>query len=581
MHIISPSKPGGAPPAPARSPRFRLEAQAILFATVLLIVAFFVLYPLLLLITYSVQDGVPGDAFRFTWDGWRVALNEPDMLESVINSVKLLFAIQSIALPTAIVIAWLLARTDMPGRNALEFMFWIAFFLPTLSVTLGWILCLDPQYGVFNKLAMMLPFVDAPPFDIYSFWGIVWAHLGTNAIAVKVMLLTPGFRNMDAALEEAARISGASRAVTLFKVVVPIMTPAILVVLLMVMIRSMQSLEIELVLGPPFHFYVYGTKLYGLVAQEPPQFAPASALATIGLVLIMPLIVLQRWLISRRQYTTVTGRVQVQPTALGPWRYVAFGCVLLVVIVLTAIPLVFLAVATFMKLFGFFEIAQPWTWQHWQAVLHDDIFLRSLGNTLLMSFGAALLAVVLFTLIAYFTVRSRYRGRALLDFLSWLPFAIPGLLLGIGLLYVFLGHEIFHPLYGSIWLLIIATVASHMTLGTQIIKSNMIQLGAELEEAARVLGASWWTTYWRVVLPIVVPVLILVGVVVFVTAARDIATVALLSTNATRTLALLQLDYMVDGRYEIAAVVSVIIVAVSTGVALVARMFGLQIGMRR
>jgi iron(III) transport system permease protein len=567
-------------PSATRPRRLRLEFQAILFAVVLLIVAFFVLYPLLLLVTYSFQDGVPGDAFRFTLAGWRAALTEPGMLESVINTIKLLVAIQVVALPTSIVIAWLVARTDMPGRNWLEFMFWIAFFLPTLSVTLGWILCLDPQYGVFNKLAMMLPFVDQPPFNIYSFWGIVWAHLGTNAIAVKVMLLTPGFRNMDAALEEAARISGATRFAMLFRVVVPIMTPAILVVLLMVMIRSMQALEIELVLGPPFHFYVYGTKIYGLVGQEPPQFAPASALATIGLLLILPLIVLQRWLISRRQYTTVTGRVQVQPTNLGPWRYVAFGFVLLVVVVLTFIPLVFLGIATFMKLFGFFEIAQPWTWAHWGAVLHDEIFLRSLGNTLLMSFGAALVAIVLFSLIAYFTVRSKYTGRAVLDFLSWLPFAIPGILLGIGLLYVFLGHSLFHPLYGTIWLLIIATVASHMTLGTQIIKSNMIQLGAELEEAARVLGASWWTTYWRVVLPIVIPVLILVGVVVFVTAARDVATVALLSTNETRTLALLQLDYMVDGRYEIAAVVSVIIIVVSTGVALLARLFGLRIGIR-
>jgi ABC-type Fe3+ transport system permease subunit len=105
-------------------------------------------------------------------------------------------------------------------------------------------------------------------------------------------------------------------------------------------------------------------------------------------------------------------------------------------------------------------------------------------------------------------------------------------------------------------------------------------LGAELEEAARVMGATWWTTYWRVVLPIVAPVLILVGIVVFVTAARDIATVALLSTNETRTLALLQLDYMVDGRYETGAVISVIIIVVSTGVALLARMFGLQIGIR-
>jgi iron(III) transport system permease protein len=557
-----------------------LETQAILFAAVLLIVAFFVLYPLLLLIMYSFQDGVPGDVFRFTLDGWRAALNEPGMLESVGNTIKLVFAIQAIALPTAIVIAWLLARTDMPGRNALEFMFWIAFFLPTLSVTLGWILCLDPQYGVLNKLMMKLPFVDQPPFNIYSFWGIVWAHLGTNAIAVKVMLLTPAFRNMDAAMEEAARISGASRTTMLARVVVPIMIPAILVVLLMVMIRSMQALEIELVLGPPFHFYVYGTKIYNLVSQEPPQFASASALATIGLALILPLIVAQRWLISRRQYTTVTGKAQVQPTSLGPWRYVAFAFVLIVVLVLTVVPLIFLGVATFMKRFGFFNIAQPWTWQHWTTVLEDEIFLRSLGNTLLMSFGAGLLAILLFSLIAYFTVRSKYTGRAVLDFLSWLPFAIPGILLGIGLLYVFLGHALFRPLYGTIWLLIIATVISHMTLGTQIIKSNMIQLGAELEEAARVMGATWWTTYWRVVLPIVAPVLILVGIVVFVTAARDIATVALLSTNETRTLALLQLDYMVDGRYETGAVISVIIIVVSTGVALLARMFGLQIGIR-
>lgn len=560
--------------------RPRLSVQASLFAAAFAIVAFFVLYPLILLVLFSFQNGVAGDAFRFSLDGWRLALGERGMLESVVNTIKLLVAIQGIALPVSIVIAWLIARTDMPGRGWIEFLFWIAFFLPALSITLGWILCLDPQYGVFNKLALKLPFVSAAPFDIYSFWGVVWAHLGTNAIAVKVMLLTPAFRNMDAALEEASRVCGSNRFGTLARIVVPIMTPAILTIILMVMIRSMQSFEIELVLGPPFNFYVYSTKIYGLISQEPPQFAPASALATIGLFAILPLVLIQRFLISRRSFTTLSGRVQVQSARLGRGRWIAFALVCATVFVLTILPLGFLLAATFMKLFGFFDIPQPWTLNNWATVLTDDLFVRSLVNTFVMSGGAALAAVVLFPLIAYFTVRSKFRGRAVLDFLSWIPFAIPGVLLGVGLLYVFLGNPVFRPLYGTMWVLILATVASHMTLGTQVIKSTMLQLGPELEEAGRVVGASWWNTYRRIVIPIVVPVLMVVGVMVFVTATRDIASVALLATNKTKTLALLQLDYMVDGRYEYAAVVSVVVIALSTGVALLVRAFGLRVGVR-
>ncbi|MGE5539508.1 MAG: ABC transporter permease [Gemmatimonas sp.] len=551
-----------------------------MFAVVFASVAFFVLYPLVLLVGFSLHGGAPGDTFQFSLAGWHAAFAEPDMLESVWNTVRLLFAIQGIAFPVSIFAAWLIARTDLPWRNGFEFMFWIAFFLPTLSVTLGWILCLDPQYGVFNKLVLHLPFVSESPFNIYSFWGVVWAHLGTNAIAVKVMLLTPAFRNMDAALEEAARVCGANRLKTLIRIVVPTMTPAILTIVMMVMIRSMQSLEIELVLGPPFNFYVYSTKIYGLISQEPPEFAPASALATIGLLIILPLVLLQRVLISRRQYTTLTGKVQVQPARLGRMRIPAFVFVSLVVALLTVVPLAFLVAATLMKLFGFFDIAEPWTLANWTAVLGDELFLRSLGNTLLLSMGSAGLAVVLFPLIAYFTVRSAFRGRAVLDFLSWMPFAIPGVLLGVGLLYVFLGNPLFRPLYGTLWLLIIAIVASHMTLGTQVIKSNMIQLGAELEEAGRIAGATWWGTYRRVVMPIMLPVLAVVGVMIFVTAARDIASVALLATNESRTLALLQLDYMVDGRYEYAAVVSVVVIALSTGVALLVRALGLRLGIR-
>jgi iron(III) transport system permease protein len=560
--------------------RIGFEPQAILYVAILAILVLFILYPAILIVVYSFHDGIPGETLSLTVEGWQRAVGEPNMRVSIYNTIKLLFTVQIIALPIGVFVAWLLARTDMPGRHWLEFMFWISFFIPSLSVVMGWVLCLDPQYGLINKAFEMLPFVEKGPFDIYSFGGIVWTHLGANAIAVKVMLLTPGFRNMDASHEEASRISGANRMQTLTRIVVPAMLPAILVVEMLAAIRSMQAFEIEVVLGPPFDFYVYSTKIFNLLILEPPDYAAACALAVMGLLIILPFIYAQRKLVSRRHYTTVSGKLQIQPTRLGRWKYAAFALVFVLVVFLTFMPVVFSFLASFQTLFGFFDIDKPWTINNWVTVFSDDTFAQAMMNTLMMSAGAGLIAVVFVSLVAYYIVRSRYPGRALMDFLSWLPFAIPGILFGLGLLMVFLGHGIFRPLYGTIWLLIFASVVAHMTLGTQIVRTNMMQLGAELEEASRISGGDWFMTFRRIVLPIIVPVCLLVGVLNFIVAARDVSTVALLASKETRTLSLLQLDYMMDGNYEPAAVVSIFVIALTTGIALIARAFGLKMGIR-
>jgi iron(III) transport system permease protein len=560
--------------------RARIEGQYLLFCILLALVALLVLLPIALIIVDSFSVGGYGKPSSWSLDGWRVAFDDPTMIGSVWNSLRLLVGLQIISLPTAIVIAWLLGRTNVPGRGVFEFMFWITFFLPSLAVTLGWIVLLDPQSGVLNKLLMGLPFVHDAPFNIYSFWGIVWAHLATSSISVKVMLLTPAFRNLDGSLEEAARISGAGRLRTLVFVIMPLTLPAILTVLVLAMIRAMQNFEIEMVLGPPFQFFVYGTKIFRLVGQEPPQFGAATALATLGLAIVVPLVLTQRWLITRKNYTSITGRMRLAPMKLGRWRWPTFALLLVFVLAVTVVPISFLIVASFMKLFGFFSIPDPFTTQQWIAVLGGREFLAALGNTLKMATGAALIAIVLCSLVAYFAVRTKYLGRGVLDFLSWLPFAIPGILLGLGLLHVFLGFPILRVFYGSITLLTVAIVIASMTFGTQILKSNMIQLGAELEEVARVTGASWWKSFRAIVLPIIMPSLILVGVINFISAARDISSVALLATNDTKTLSLLQLDYMIEGRYEPAAVISVIVVILTTGVAFLARMLGLRLGVR-
>jgi iron(III) transport system permease protein len=557
-----------------------METQTVLFASVLLITMFLVLFPVVLLIFYSFSVGNPNGPLVLGLDAWRNAIDNPEIFTSILNTIKLLLSIHMISFPVAIAIAWVLARTDLPWRQGFEFMFWISFFMPTLSVLLGWIMCLDPEYGVFNQLATALPFVDKGPFNIYSFWGIVWAHLASHAITVKVMLLTPVFRNIDSMLEEASRICGAGRLSTLIRIVVPVTLPALLAILMIALIRAMQSFEIEMVLGPPFRFYVYSTLVYNMISQEPPDFAAASALGTIGLMLIMPLIFIQRWLSTRRLYTTISGKMKTDSVRLGRFKAPVFIIMLIVVLMLTVLPLTFLAMASTMKLFGFFNLPHPWTWEHWIAVFGDEAFRQSVVNTLTMSGGASIVSIVLLSLIAYFSIRSTFRGRALLDFVSWLPFAVPGILFGLGLLYVFLGIRFFHPLYGTIWLMIIATVITGMTFGTQILKGNLMQLSKDLEDASRVVGASWLRTFWRVVIPIIIPTVLLVGTTSFITAARDVASVALVATAGTRTLSLLQLDYMIQGRYGPAAAISFIVIMMSTGLALLARFFGLRIGLR-
>jgi iron(III) transport system permease protein len=555
--------------------------QSLIHWLLLLVIALAVFYPAALIIvsSFEVQGDSPVSALSL--QAWRTAFSDPVMVSAIWNTMTLTLARQAIALPIAILLAWTIARTDIPAAASLEFLFWLGYFLPPLPVTMGWILLLDPEYGLINQWLALLPFIKEAPFNIYSFWGIVWAHLTTSTIAVEVMLFTPAFRNMDATLEEASLVSGAGVLRTLKRIVIPIMTPIVGVVLLLAVVHSLQAFELELILGFPFRFYVFSTQIYWLLNQQPPQFSSATALSSMILFVMVPLIILQRRTVARRNYATVGGRYKGHRQSLGKWRLPVFFCLLAVALLITLVPLLFLTLASFMARFGFFSVPKPWTAVHWGRVIYDSVFLESLKNTLVLAGATAILSIVLFTLVAYVVIRTRFVGRAALDFASWLPSTLPGIILGLGLLSLFLGTPLLRPFYGSMALLILATVISSMTLGVQIIKSALTQLGLELEEAAIVAGGSGWNSFKDIVVPIITPTLLLVGTLSFIAAARNVSTVALIATSRTRPLSLLQLDFLVDSRYESAAVIGIIVVVLTTGVALIARLLGLRASIER
>ena len=557
-----------------------LDGGTLLMALLIGAMGFYVLYPLALILLNSFNTATIAEPPAYGLAAWKAAFNEPGIWRSLWNSVKIGIALQVVALPMGIFVSWLLARTNIPFANGFEFGFWISFILPNLATTFGWMLLLDPSTGLINSWLRQLPFLSGLNFDIYSFWGIIWAHLMANGISTKVMLMTPAFRRMDASMEEASRMSGANSLTTMLRITVPAMTPVIVVVFLLSVIRIFSSFETELLLGVPWGFYVYSTKIVDLARQEPPLVNQAAALGSVILLFLVAFIPMQRRLIARRQFTTLTGQFKPKIIDLGVWRYPAAAFVGLVVFLLDVVPVLSVLGGSFMTRFGFFNLPKTWTLDYWRMALSDPRILQGLQNTLIVAVSAALVGAFFFSLIAYILVRTKLPGRSLLDSICWLPSAIPGVLAGLGLLWMFLGAPFFRPFYGTLFLLVIASVLGAITLATQILKANFVQLGPELEEASRMSGAGFWRTYFQIVVPLMAQTMVLVAVLKFMFASQNTSSIILLATSETRTLSLLALDQVAAGYREVASITVIFIMTLTLGVALVARSFGLRVGIR-
>jgi iron(III) transport system permease protein len=482
--------------------------------------------------------------------------------------------------PIGVSIAWILARTKVPFSHTLEFFFWISYMVPALPTTIAWITLLDPDIGLINTGLTKLGLFEQGPFNIFSVPGIVWANLMGHGVAVKVMLLTPAFRNMDSALEEAARVGGASNSLTLFKITLPLMISPLMLVFALQLLRVFQSFETEYLLGMPFGFYVYSTKIFALVRDPLPNYGEATVLASITLLVIGLIIPLQRWILERRRYTTITGAFRPGLIDLGRWNYVIFALIILLLVLLTVGPLFILLLGSFMTRIGYFVLG--FTFDHWKLVLNDPVFMKALRTTLLLGGTAAILSPLLFSVIAYILVRTRLPGRGILDLMVWGSGAIPGILAGLGLLWVFLGTPVLNALFGTIWALLIVVILQGKTTGVNVMKGVFVQVGADMEEAARVSGAGWIRTYFLIWLPLLTPTLMLLAVMNFVSAAGATSSIILLASRDTMTLSLMALELSTVGvsNREAASILSIFIIVITVIGALIVRFFGLRLGVR-
>ena len=535
--------------------------------------------PLFFLLIGSFNLASPGKPPVYGLDNWVRAFSDSGTLSAMWMSIMLSIARLIPAMFFSVIFAWLIARTDMPCGKTLESFCWIAYFVPDFPLTLAWILLLDPNFGFLNTLAKGLPFVERPPFNPYTFWGIVWVHTSTGGIWFKVMLLVPIFRGLGASLEEAARVSGANTATMLWRITLPVLSPMILAVSVLSFIRGLQSFNTELLLGTPAGIYVYSTRIYDYLQREPRAYGEATALGSMFLaVLAVLLFGYWKYLSGERKFTVVSGQgYSTMRVKLGKWRYVALGGCALYIAVMMILPLLFLVIGSFMRRYGFFNLAAPFTLVHWQSLFADPIFLESLRNSLVIASVTAVGGILLYSTVAYLLVSRRTVTALFLESFCWIPHVLPGILLSLGVLWFFLSTPLRSVLYGTVWGIALALILADSPVTSQAFKAGLLQLGPDLEEAARVSGASWAQTYQRILLPLLTPIAAAVGLMNFGNALTSISTPVLLYSHDSRPLSILLLEYSFTGELERGAALGLLITVIIGLMMVLGRKFGLRL----
>jgi len=544
-------------------------------------VSFLVLYPLAMMLIGSFRTEMPGLPGKWGLAGWIECYSDPAMFKVIWTTVKIAVAKTVLAVVIAVIFSWAIHRTNMPGRQILDTALYLNFFImPPLPVILGWVLLFSPKTGVINQWFSRN--FGSPLFDIFSMSGIVFVMLSFS-ISFYYMFLSPSFKSMDITLEEAARTSGASGFQTLRKIVLPLLMPAILAATMLSFIRGMEAFEAPFFLGARSGINVLSTKIFDYINLEPSNYMAALSTGVTLLAITFGLVVLQWKLLGTREFVTVTGKgYRPRLMNLGMWRWPVFILLAVFLGCLTLPPLIILIQTTFMKIAGFYELPGGiWTMDNYrEALSHPDI-LKAIKNTIILALSVATIAILLSTLVAYVVVKTRFAERKALDLIAWLPWAVPGIVMSLALLWAWIFIKPFgFSLYGSLPLVIICMITVSFPIGTRIMASNMIQISKELEESARVSGASWTQSLLRIWLPLLKNGLMNGWILNFTASVRVLAPVILLFGPQSIVISTIFYEFWSRGNIEMASVVgvlqSVIIVVGYTFIKLMGSLGGIK-----
>jgi iron(III) transport system permease protein len=376
----------------------------------------------------------------------------PDTFVFVAGTVMLVFAI-------AFALAWLIERTDLPGRELWFSLILFPLLVPTPVLAIAWIFLMGPNAGWLNLvIRAALGSEGAGPINIFSMGGLILCQALASTPYV-FLLLTATLRGMDPALEEASGSSGASPLTTFRRVTLPVLLPGLLAPLVLITLITAEQFELPLIIGLPAKINVFSYRIYFELnpLSSLPNYGAAAALSLPFVALGILLLLIYNRLIRRADsFVTVTGRgYRQRRLPLGAWKIPAILGVTIYSALAAVLPA---AVLLWTSLFGYAlpvtATAADLSLEPYRALFANRAFWLGLRNTLLVALVSALIVTAIGGLLGWIISRSRLKIRHALDFVSLLSVGIPAVIAGLGVMLLYLSLPI--GLYGTVWILVVA-----------------------------------------------------------------------------------------------------------------------------
>ena len=542
----------------------------------LVAVGWLVIIPLFLVIFCSLQREPLFEVTSPTIQNYLDIYIDPATYQLILNTLFFGAGAILVGFVFAIPLAWLVERTNAPGRHWMYALILVPMALPPMIAALGWERLLDPRIGVINLvLRAMLGMEGDGPLNVYTLYGMSFV-MGLSMVPTVFLMLVPVLRNMDPAFEEASMISGASRFMTLMRVTFPLTYPAFFAALIWFFIISVEAFEIPGVIGMQAGILVFSTKIFYAIhppTGELPEYGTASALAMAVLVLSGVLVYLYlKVLGAGEKYTTVTGR-GYRPSIidLGRARYIGSLFFFLYLSLAVVLPLVVLGWGSLLTYYQppSWELVSQLTMKHYYNAVTGYGAITAFKNTAMLVVVAATVTTLLSVTAGWIIVRSGGRMGRALNLLTFAPIAIPSVIIGFALILVYLSIPV--GIYGTIWVIAIAHVTRFIAYGSRAVISAQVQIHKELEEASYTCGGTMLVTLRKVVVPIVLPALVSLWLWVALHSLRELSSAVLLATPGNRVVSTMIWFAWQEGQVGEAYAISIMLIAVSLVIAFAAR----------
>jgi iron(III) transport system permease protein len=419
------------------------------------------------------------------------------------------FAVSSvcITLVIAVPLVWVLMRTDIPFKKTIYVLLTIGILIPVFLRTIAWILLLSPRIGLVNKWLQEFFALSEPPFNLYSLTGMAFVQ-GVSFVPGAFFMLAAAYRSMDPSLEEAAYTSGVGKLRTFWKINIPITWPAIAAVMVYLFMTAIAVFEVPAIIGLPARIHVLSSLIFTSTTPSTglPDYGMAGAYGAIMLVLGLVLAFMYVRLVKQgKKYTVITGRgYRPREIALGGWKWAALAFVFFYLSIEVFVPFAVLLWASLLPYLQLpsAEALASLTLKHYLEI-PTHVGPRPFINTLILMFSVPTITMLLSVLVSWIVIRTQVSFRGFLDTLVFIPHAVPGILMAVGLAYLGLAYRDYFPLYGTVAIIVLAHTINWIAYGTRTTNSVMIQVHRELEEAGRVSGASAPRVLGKIILPLI------------------------------------------------------------------------------